>query len=80
MATEEPWVGIAAVATHLGVGKDTIYRWIDRQGLPAHRVGGLFRFRLSQVDEWVQKSGADEPKRRSSGIAAKNARSDQDNV
>ncbi|MDE2756673.1 MAG: helix-turn-helix domain-containing protein, partial [Acidobacteriota bacterium] len=55
MATEEPWVGIAAVATHLGVGKDTIYRWIDRQGLPAHRVGGLFRFRLSQVDEWVQK-------------------------
>ena len=23
------------------------------QGLPPHRVGGLFRFRLSQVDEWV---------------------------
>lgn len=80
MATEEPWVGITAVAAHLGVGKDTIYRWIDTQGLPAHRVGGLFRFRLSQVDEWVQKSGAHEPKRRSSGIAAKNSRNDQENV
>ena len=80
MATEEPWVGIAAVAAHLGVGKDTIYRWIDTQGLPAHRVGGLFRFRLSQVDEWVQQRGTDEPKRRSSGNAAKNTRSDQENV
>jgi excisionase family DNA binding protein len=79
MATEEPWVGIAAVATHLGVGKDTIYRWIDTQGLSAHRVGGLFRFRLSQVDEWIQKSGANEPKRRSSGIAIKNTRRDRQN-
>ena len=56
MISEEPWVGIAEVATHLGVAKDTVYRWVDTQGLPAHRVGRLFRFRLSQVDEWVESS------------------------
>ena len=66
MATEEPWVGIATVAAHLGVGKDTIYRWIDTQGLPAHRVVGLFRFRLSQVDEWVQSGGSNTPVSRTS--------------
>ena len=53
MATEQPWVGIAAVAPHLGVCRDTIYRWIDTQGLPAHRVGRLFRIRLSQ---WTSRS------------------------
>ena len=56
MASEEPWVGIAEVAAHLQVAKDTVYRWVDTQGLPAHRLGRLFRFRLSEVDEWVKAS------------------------
>ena len=79
LATEEPWVGIAAVAAHLEVGKDTVYRWIDTEGLPAHWVGGLLRLRLSQLDKRAQKSGDDEPNRRSSSTAAMNARSDQGN-
>ncbi len=54
MISEEPWVGIAEVAAHPGVAKDTVYRWVDTQDLPAHRVGRLFRFRLSQVDRWVE--------------------------
>ena len=33
MASEEPWVGIADVAAHLQVAKDTVYRWVDTQGL-----------------------------------------------
>ncbi len=65
MASEEPWVGIADVAAHLHVAKDTVYRWVDTQGLPAHRVGRLFRFRLSEVDKWV-KAGVDESGRSSS--------------
>ena len=59
MASEEPWVGIPEVAAHLQVAKDTVYRWIDTQGLPAHRVGRLFRFRLSEVDDWVKADGDD---------------------
>ena len=53
MASEEGWVGITDVATHLSVAKDSIYRWIDTKDFPAHRVGRLLRFRLSEVDEWV---------------------------
>ena len=34
MASEEGWVGIADVAAHLSVAKDSIYRWVDPQGLP----------------------------------------------
>ena len=45
MASEEGWVGIADVAAHLSVGKDSIYRWVDSKDFPAHRVGRLLRFR-----------------------------------
>lgn len=31
----EPWVTAEQVAAHLGVVKDTIYRWRERKGLPA---------------------------------------------
>ncbi len=66
MSTEEGWVGIVEVATHLQVAKDSIYRWVDSKGFPAHRVGRLLRFRLSEVDEWVKKSGRNDSQTRPS--------------
>jgi excisionase family DNA binding protein len=50
----EPWVSVDAVAEHLGVAKESVYRWIERRGLPAHRIGRIWKFKLSAVDEWVQ--------------------------
>ena len=57
MASQEAWVGIAEVAAHLSVARDSIYRWVEAKDFPAHRVGRLLRFRLSEVDEWVKTSG-----------------------
>ena len=55
----EPWVSVDEVATHIGVTKDSVYRWIDAKGLPAHRVGKLWKFKLSEVDAWVRAGGAE---------------------
>jgi len=55
----EPWVSVYDVAKHLGVVKDSIYRWIERRSLPAQRVGRLWKFKLSEVDEWVRRGGAE---------------------
>lgn len=60
MAAEERWVSVDDVAAHLGVAKDSVYRWIDERGLPAHRVGRLFRFKLSEIDEWVRQDNEPE--------------------
>ncbi len=57
MASQEAWVGIADVAAHLSVARDSIYRWVEAKDFPAHRVGRLLRFRLSEVDDWVRTSG-----------------------
>jgi len=58
----EPWVSVDQMAAHLGVTRDSIYRWIDRKALPAHRVGRLWKFKVSEVDAWVRAGGADEHK------------------
>jgi len=46
MAPEEGSVGVEDVAAHLKVAKESIYRWVDSKGFPAHRVGRLLRFKL----------------------------------
>lgn len=52
----EVWVGINEAATHLGVTKETIRNWIKKTDIPAHKIGKLWKFKLSELDEWV-KSG-----------------------
>jgi excisionase family DNA binding protein len=37
----KPWVTAEQVAQHFGVVKDTFYRWRERKGLPAHKIGRL---------------------------------------
>lgn len=58
--SSEPWVTAIDVARHLGVVKDTVYRWREHKGLPAHKIGRLWKFQLSEIDEWVRAGGADD--------------------
>jgi excisionase family DNA binding protein len=56
----EPWVSVDDVAAHLGVRKDSIYRWIEHRALPARKIGKLWKLKLSEVDDWVRTRGADD--------------------
>lgn len=56
---QETWVSLEEIAQHLGVSQDTVHRWIRLRALPAHKVGRLWKFKISQVDEWVQAGKAD---------------------
>jgi excisionase family DNA binding protein len=55
----EPWVTAEQVALHLGVVKETVYRWRERRHLPVHRVGRLWKFQISEIDDWVRAGGPD---------------------
>ena len=65
MLKEERWVGVDDVAAHLGVVKDSIYRWVESKGLPAHHVGRLLRFKLSEVDDWIRQGKGKSPRGKS---------------
>lgn len=52
------WLSADDIAAHLGVTKDTVYSWIADKAMPAHKVGRLWKFQTSEVDEWVRTGGA----------------------
>lgn len=55
------WLSVEEMATYLGVSKDTIYGWINKREMPAHKVGRLWKFKTEEVDIWVRAgSAADE--------------------
>lgn len=57
---EERWLSVDDVAAYLGIRRDTIYKWIDRKKMPAHKVGRLWKFRRADIDKWVVSGMADE--------------------
>jgi len=54
----EPWLSADDIAVHLGVTKDTVYAWIAEKGMPAHKIGRLWKFQTSEIDDWVRRGGA----------------------
>jgi excisionase family DNA binding protein len=58
METTERWLSVEEIAQHLGVSKESIYRWLERRKIPAHRVGRQWKFRATEVDGWVFKGHA----------------------
>lgn len=54
----EPWLSADDIAAHLGITKDTVYTWIAEKAMPAHKVGRLWKFQTSEIDEWVRRGGA----------------------
>lgn len=60
MATQDRWLSVEEIAEHLGVSKESIYRWLERGRIPAHRVGKQWRFQVEEVNEWVRRGEASE--------------------
>lgn len=58
--TVEKWVTLKEVQEHLGVGRETILHWISLRCMPAYKVGRLWKFKLTEVDDWVRSGGAAE--------------------
>ena len=52
------WLSVEEIAEHLGISKDTVYAWIAKRNMPAHRVGRLWKFQKAEVDAWVKAGGA----------------------
>ncbi len=39
----EPQVSLDEIARHMGVSRDSVYRAIENRGLPAHKIGRLWK-------------------------------------
>lgn len=53
----DKWINTDEAAEYLGVKATTIREWIKKKnGIPAHKIGRLWKFKKDELDEWV-KSG-----------------------
>ena len=53
---EDKWSGLEEAAEYMDVTKDTVRNWIKKTDIPAHKIGKLWKFKKSEIDEWI-KSG-----------------------
>jgi excisionase family DNA binding protein len=56
----EEWMPMAAVEKYLCVSRETILQYINKKGMPAHKLGRQWRFKISEVDEWLRSGDAAE--------------------
>lgn len=59
---DERWLSVDDVAEYLGIKRFTVYKWVERLSLPAHKIGRLLKFRKSEIDEWVESHDAKKSK------------------
>ena len=50
----ERWFSLEEIAQHMGVSRDTVRSWIRKNSIPHHRIGRQYKFKISEVDAWVE--------------------------
>ena len=46
------------IKDYLDVSRETVLQWINNRGMPAHKVGRQWKFKISEVDEWIRSGEA----------------------
>ena len=54
----ENWVSMSRVIEYLGVSRETVLQWISYRKVLTHKVGRLWKFKISEVDEWIHSASA----------------------
>lgn len=55
-STLERWYSIEEITEYLRISKYTVYRWIEKRGMPAYKIGGCWKFKLSEIEEWIKQT------------------------
>lgn len=54
------YYSMSEICKYLGISRDSALKWIVNKGMPAHKVGKKWKFKVSEIDEWVRKGQAEE--------------------
>jgi len=50
---EKRWLSVEEAAAYLGISRDTVYKWIERNAMPVYKVGRRWKFQAVEIDAWV---------------------------
>ena len=57
---EDRYYSMPEIMKYLGISRDTALRWIATKQMPAHKIGKNWKFKLSEIDEWVNSGMAED--------------------
>lgn len=57
---ERRYLNINELSEYVGIPKGTLYVWVCQKRIPYAKIGGLLRFDLRQIDEWVKARSIEE--------------------
>ena len=50
----ERWYSMNDVCEYLGITRDTCLTWIEKRGMPGIKIGRTWKFKISEIDEWMR--------------------------
>jgi len=56
----ESFIDVDELAEYLKLKKRSTYHFIATQGIPHYRVGRLIRFKLSEIEAWMNNKKSDQ--------------------
>ena len=60
MDIKDRYYSMSETCKYLGISRDTALRWISTKNMPAHKIGKNWKFKISEIDEWVKSGQAEE--------------------
>jgi excisionase family DNA binding protein len=51
---QDKWVNLEDIAVYLSVSENTVRTWVRSGKIPVSRAGKRYKFKISEVDEWVR--------------------------
>ena len=58
MIENERWVSMEEICKHLGASRDTVKKMIKLQNMPAYKMDRKWKFKISEVDEWMHRQNS----------------------
>jgi len=69
----ETYFTIEELAQYLRCGEKTIRKWVLNRQIPFHKINKPIRFRLSEIEKWIDGDGAQVTAQIAAQIAAQSA-------
>jgi len=58
----ETYLTIEELADYLRLAEQTIRRWVLNHEIPYHKIKRVIRFRISEIEKWIDEGGYSLPK------------------
>lgn len=56
----ERWYSMNEASEYLGITCDTCLTWIEKRGMPSVKIGRMWKFKISEIDNWMHSGKTEE--------------------